>query len=140
MPGQTTLQGLFLAAVGLFFAVNSLSLHLGQFARFGPGLFPMVVSGALLAIALLVLVKSRFDPGERPAVGVRNIAIVSVALGAFVLLTKSIDMAAGIVALVFVVSTAGTSYSWKRNGVIAAGLVAVALGFERVLGLYLHVI
>ena len=135
-----TLQGAFLAAVGLFFALNSLSYQTGSFARFGPGLFPLVVSSALLGIATLVLVRSWFVSGERPHLTVRNIAIVSVALGLFVAVSKWVDMASGIVALVFVVTLAGVSYSWKQNGVVAAVLIAVAFAFEKLLGLPLRVL
>ena len=135
-----TLQGAFLAAVGLFFALNSLSYQTGSFARFGPGLFPLVVSAALLGIATLVLVRSWFVSGERPHLTVRNIAIVSVALGLFVAVSKWVDMASGIVALVFVVTLAGVSYSWKQNGVVAAVLIAVAFAFEKLLGLPLRVL
>ena len=140
MPNQAVLRGLVLAVVGLFFALNSLSLSTGSFAHFGPGLFPLVVSTALLGIAAIILVRSRFVPGEPLHLPIRNIAIVTVALGAFFVLSKWVDMASGIVALVFIVTTAGVSYSWTRNGLVAAALIAVALAFERLLGLPLQVI
>ena len=39
--------------------------------------------------------------------------------------------------MVFVASIAGSSYSWKRNLQISAGLIAVAFAFQRLLGLNL---
>jgi hypothetical protein len=140
MPRKTVLQGLALAVIGLFFALNSLSYPTGSFAHFGPGRFPLIVSIALLGLAAITLVKSRFDPGEQIHLTVRNIAIVALALGAFVVLSKWVDMASGVVALVFIATTAGVSYSWTRNGLVAAGLIAVALAFEKLLGLPLQVI
>jgi len=44
----------------------------------------------------------------------------------------------GIVVLVFTASMAGTAYSWKRNLQISAALIAVAIAFEKLLGLNLH--
>jgi hypothetical protein len=46
-------------------------------------------------------------------------------------------MIVGIVFMVFVASLAATSRSWKRNLQISAGLIAVAFGFQKLLGLNL---
>jgi hypothetical protein len=46
-------------------------------------------------------------------------------------------MIAGIVFLVFVAAAAGTSYSVMRNIKIAGGLIAIALLFQKGLGLQL---
>ena len=47
-------------------------------------------------------------------------------------------MMLGIAFMVFVAGFAGTSaYSWKRNLKITAGLIAVAFGFQKLLGLNL---
>jgi hypothetical protein len=52
-------------------------------------------------------------------------------------ISKFINMAVGIVFMVFVATLAGTSYSWKRNLKISAGLVAIAFAFQKLLGLNL---
>ena len=71
---------------------------------------------------------------------IRNIAIILAALAGFVVVTTVLDMAAGIVVLVFIATLAGTSYHWKRNAMVAAGLIAIALAFEHLLGLRLGVV
>jgi hypothetical protein len=68
---------------------------------------------------------------------VKNIAIILGSLCGFALVSEYVNMIAGIVVLVFVASAAGTSYSVIRNVKIAAGLIVVALVFQKGLGLQL---
>ena len=140
MPSQSTGQALLLAAIGLFFGLNALRYQVGTLARFGPGLFPLVVSGALLILACAMLVRSRLVVTPPLQFNIRNIAIIMAALAGFVVATTFLDMAAGIVVLVFTATLAGTSYHWKRNALVAAGLIVIALGFEQLLGLRLGVV
>jgi hypothetical protein len=140
MPSQSTARGLLLAAIGLFFGLNALRYPVGTLARFGPGLFPLVISGALLVLAAAMMVRSRVVATPRLQFTVRNIAIIMAALAGFVVVTNILDMAAGIVILVFTATLAGTSYRWKRNAIVAAGLIAIALAFEHLLGLRLGVV
>ncbi|WP_216851371.1 tripartite tricarboxylate transporter TctB family protein [Acidisphaera sp. L21] len=140
MPRQSTAQGLLLAAIGLFFGLNALRYPVGTLARFGPGLFPLVVSAALLVLAVAMLVRSRFITSPPLHFNIRNIAIIMAALAGFVVVTTFVDMAAGIVVLVFTATLAGTAYHWRRNALVAAGLIVIALAFEQLLGLRLGVV
>lgn len=130
-------RGLFLAAVSLAFGLGSLRYTIGDFAKAGPGLFPLLVSGLLFAIALATIVRSRFVRPQPLQLQARNIGLLMAALAGFALVSKFVDMAAGIVLMVFVASLAATSWSWKRNLQIAAGLLAVAFAFREGLGLNL---
>ena len=49
------LAGLMFIAFGLFFAVQSLGLDLGTALRMGPGYFPLVLSGILILLGLVIL-------------------------------------------------------------------------------------
>ena len=65
----------------------------------------------------------------------RNIALIAGALVGFALISEHVNMIAGIVFMVFCASFAGTGkYSVVRNLKVAAGLVAVALAFQKLLG------
>jgi hypothetical protein len=55
----------------------------------------------------------------------------------FAVLSMYLNMIVGIVFMVFCSTTAGTSYSWVRNVKISAGLVLMALAFQKLLGLNL---
>ena len=140
MYNQNLLRGLFLAALALAFALGATRLSVGDFARAGPGLFPLMVSGLLLVLAIIMIVRSRVIAAEPFHFSVRNISSIMLALASFVVITKLVNMMAGIVALVFVGSFAATSWSWKRNLQISVVLILIAIGFQKLLGLNLRVI
>jgi hypothetical protein len=130
-------RGVLLAAIALAFGIGALRYPIGRFASAGPGLFPLMVSSLLLIIALVTIVQSRYVPRVPVNIGLKNIALLLVALCGFALVSRLLNMMAGIVFMVFVATLAGTSYSWIRNVKIAAGLIAVAFAFQKLLGLNL---
>jgi hypothetical protein len=66
---------------------------------------------------------------------IRNIALILASLCGFALISEHINMIAGIVVMVFFVSFAGSSpYSVMRNLKISAGLIVIALAFQKLLG------
>jgi hypothetical protein len=138
MNDRTLVRGLFLIAIALVFGLQALTYPIGDFAKAGPGLFPLMVSALLLLIGAVTAVRSRFVEHEPMHLNLRNIALILLSLCGFALVSKFINMVAGIVFLVFCASLAGSStYSVLRNLKIAAGLVLVAVAFQRLLGLNL---
>ncbi|HKX41168.1 MAG TPA: tripartite tricarboxylate transporter TctB family protein [Burkholderiaceae bacterium] len=137
MKDRNLARGLFLAAFSLFFGLGALRYPLGDFARAGPGLFPFMVSCLLLLVAVVTIVRSRFVESERLNFNLKNIALLLFALCGFAVVSKLLNMTIGIVFMVFVASFAGSTYSWKLNLKISAGLIAVAFAFQKLLGLNL---
>ena len=70
----------------------------------------------------------------------RNIGIILASLAGFALLSEKLNMIVGIVFLVFCSTLAGRKYSVLRNVKLAAGLVAVAFAFQKLLGLSLPLV
>jgi hypothetical protein len=139
MIDRTLARGLFLAAIALVFGLGALQYSIGTFSRAGPGLFPLMVSGLLMLIAVITIVRSRFARDQPLNINPKNIGLLLLSLCAFALVSKFLNMTAGIVVMVFISSFAGSSaYSVMRNLKIAAGLVAVAFAFHRLLGLNLN--
>ena len=135
MINRTLARGQFLAAIALVFELFSLRYPTGTLSRAGPGLFPLMISSALLLIALLTIVRSRFVDPAPLEFNFKNIGIILASLGGFALISQQLNMIAGIVFMVFCASFAGTAkYSVMRNLKIAAGLIAVALAFQKLLG------
>ena len=64
-------------------------------------------------------------------------ALILASLCGFALISEHLNMIAGIVFMVFCASLAGTSYSVVRNLKVAGFLVAVALLFQKLLGVQL---
>jgi hypothetical protein len=137
MNDRNLLKGLLLIAIALAFGLQALHYPIGQFARAGPGLFPLLVSSLLLLLGLTIVVRALLAERVRPNFNMRNIALVLASLCGFALLSKYLNMTAGIVFMVFCATLAGTSYSVVRNLKIAAFLIAVAFVFEKLLGLQL---
>ena len=138
MNDQNLLRGLFLAAISLAFGITSLNYNIGNFSHAGAGLFPLMVSSLLFGIAVITIVRSRLVKRVPLNINLRNIGLLLGALCAFALVSKFLNMAAGIAAMVFIASIAGSSsYSIVRNVKISAGLIAFAFGFQKLLGLNL---
>lgn len=137
MNDKNMLRGLVLAAISLAFGLSALRYPIGDLARAGAGLFPLMVSGLLLVIAIATVVRARLVQPVPMNISVRNIALILASLGGFALVSLYLKMVAGIVFLVFMSSLAASSYSWVRCLKISAGLVAVAFAFQQLLGLNL---
>jgi hypothetical protein len=122
-------------AISLAFGLVSLRYPIGHFSRAGPGLFPLSVSCLLFLIGLFTVVRARFVERVPLDFKVKNIAIILASLCGFAVVSEHLNMIAGIVFMVFCASFAGTaSYSVIRNLKISAGLIAVALAFQKLLG------
>ena len=135
MNDRNLVRGVFLIAIALGFGLTSLRYPIGQFSRAGPGLFPMLVSGLLLLIGVITVARSRFVERVPIDFKMKNIAIILASLGGFAVISEHLNMIAGIVFMVFCASFAGTAkYSVMRNLKISAGLIAVALAFQKLLG------
>lgn len=137
MIDRNLARGLFLMAIALLFGVPAARYPLGDFGRAGPGLFPLLVSSLLFLVGMATVVRSRFTARQPLNLNPRNIAIIIGSLAGFALLSHFINMIVGIVFLVFCSTRAGTNYSASRNAKVAAGLVLVAFGFQKLLGLNL---
>lgn len=134
MNDRNLARGLFLMAISLAFGLASMRYPIGDFSRAGPGLFPLMVSGLLFLIAVATVVRSRLVERVRLEFNVKNISIILASLCGFALISHFVNMILGIVAMVFIASLAASSYSWKRNLKIAAGLLAIAFAFQKLLG------
>ena len=135
MNDRNLVRGLFLIAISLGFGLTSLRYPTGHFARAGAGLFPLIVSSLLLLIGLITVVRSRFVEHVHLAFNAKNIALILASLCSFAVISEHVNMIAGIVVMVFCASFAGTAkYSVVRNLKVAAGLVLVALAFQKLLG------
>jgi Tripartite tricarboxylate transporter TctB family len=141
MNNLNFVRGLFLLAIALLFGLAATRYQVGAFARSGPGLFPLIVSSMLGILGLVTMVQSRYLDPVPLNVNVKNICIILLSLCGVVLISKFVNMTAGIVFLVFFASLAGnTPYSVVRNLKITAGLLIIALIFKNLLGLNLPLI
>ena len=134
MNDRNLVRGLVLIAISLAFGLQSLRYPMGEFSRAGAGLFPLMVSCLLLLIGVITVVRSHFVERVHLDFKTKNVAIILASLGGFAVISRFLNMTAGIAFLVFCASFAGTSYSVMRNVKITAGLIAVAFVFQKLLG------
>lgn len=132
---RNLIRGLLLALLALGFGLGSLRYSIGNLSDAGPGFFPLMISGLLLAVAVMMIIRSRYESPVRIRGEMRRISFVLGGLIGFVLLSKTVGMLAGIVVLVFVSGLAGASYSWRRNLQVSVALIAVAFALQALLGL-----
>ena len=137
MNDKNMLRGLLLAAISLAFGLGALGYPIGTLSRAGAGLFPLMVSALLLLVAIATIVRARMVKPVPLDFNLRSIGLVLFALCGFAVVSMYLRMVAGIVFLVFAASLAGSNYSWKRCAKVSLGLVAVAFGFQQLLGLNL---
>jgi hypothetical protein len=122
-------------AISLVFGLGSLRYSIGRFSNPGPGLFPLLVSCLLFLIGLLTVVRSRFIKPVHLDFNLKNIALILLSLCGFAVISEHLNMIAGIAFMVFCASFAGTSYSVVRNLKVTAGLIAIGLALQKLLGL-----
>ena len=135
MNDRNLIRGIFLIAISLAFGLQSLRYPLGEFSRAGAGLFPLMVACLLFLIGAITAIRSRFVERLPIEFNPKNIGIILASLCAFALVSHFVNMIAGIIVMVFIATLAGKSdYKVTRNLKIAAGLVAVALAFQKLLG------
>ncbi|HYR01536.1 MAG TPA: tripartite tricarboxylate transporter TctB family protein [Casimicrobiaceae bacterium] len=137
MNDRNLAKGLLLMAIALAFGLQALRYPMGGLGRAGPGLFPLLVSSALFLLGATAVARSRAARRVPIDFNARNIALILASLCGFALLSEHVNMIAGTVFMVFCASLAGTSYSTVRNLKVAAGLIVIALLFEKAFGLQL---
>jgi hypothetical protein len=137
MIDRNLARGLFLMAISLGFGLTALKYPIGDFARAGPGLFPIMVSALLLLIGIATVVRSRFVDHVKFEIDFKNIGIIMGSLCGFAVVTMFVNMLAAVVFMTFFSTLAGTDYSWKRNVKISIGLVIMCFVFSNLLGMNL---
>ena len=138
MNDRNLVRGLVLAALALGFGLGALRYPIHDFAHAGPGLFPLLVSSLLGIVALVTILRSRFVAPVPLAFNPRNIGLLLAALCSFALVSKLLhNMIAGIVFMTFIAGFAASTRSWRCDLKVAACLVAIAFGFQKLLGLNL---
>ena len=137
MIDRNLARGLFLLAISLAFGLTAMKYPIGDCARAGPGLFPVVVSSMLALIAVATIIRSRFVDKTPLTLQVKNIGVILGSLCAFAVVTLLVNMLVAIVTMVFIATLAGTNYSWKRNVKISIGLCLMAFVFAKLLGMNL---
>jgi hypothetical protein len=137
MNDRNLIRGIFLVVIAAIFGFTAATYPFGTSSRPGPGFFPILVAGALALIGISTIIRSRFIEKVPFEFNPKNISLILGSLCALALVSEFVNMTAGIAVMVFIAGFAASSYSVVRNIQIAAGLIAVAFAFQKLLGLNL---
>lgn len=116
--------GAIFIAIGLFFGITTLlELNIGTARRMGPGYFPIVLAGILIALGLAVLAKGigEADPERGPLPWRGLVVLLSVPV-IFGMLVRPTGLAP-----VLLITTFITSFASRRMTVPVALAMAVGL-------------
>ncbi|WP_414820385.1 tripartite tricarboxylate transporter TctB family protein [Variovorax sp. Root411] len=137
MKNRNLVRGLFLMAIALAFGLTALRYPIGDLSRAGAGLFPAMISGMLLIIAVATVIRSFIVKSVPLEFNFRNISVILASLCGLAVISMYLNMIAGIVFMVFCSGFAASTYSWVRNVKVSAGLIVMALALQKLLGLNL---
>lgn len=120
--------GAIFIAIGLFFGITTLAeLDIGTARRMGPGYFPIMLSGILIALGLIIALKSigREDEARGPLPWRGLVVLLSVPV-IFGVLIRPLGMAPVLALTTFI-----TAFASRRMSLKAAVLLAVGLTVDR---------
>lgn len=118
------LSGLIFIAVGLAFGYAALGYTIGTALRMGPGYFPLILSGIIIVLGLVILVQSIIDGPDEIHLGKVPWAGMALIIGALVFFGLTVRGLGLLPSLFFTVTA--TSLASKRTGFIG-GIVISAL-------------
>jgi Tripartite tricarboxylate transporter TctB family. len=113
--------GVFFVVAGLFFAIQSLDLEIGTAFRMGPGYFPLILSGLLVLLGVVIIVSAFRSAGEPLGdIAWRGIVLILIAPIVFGLTVRGL----GFVAAIFL-TTMVASFASARMTVVPAVVLSV---------------
>ncbi|MCO5148278.1 MAG: tripartite tricarboxylate transporter TctB family protein [Aquamicrobium sp.] len=133
--------GAIFVAIGLFFGATTLmELDIGTARRMGPGFFPIMLSGILIALGLIIALKSVGHEDEtRGPLPWRGLVVLLSVPVIFGMLIRPLGMAPVLALTTFITSFASTRMSLKAAVLLALGLTVFCVAvFNFGLGLPLR--
>jgi len=123
------LAGLLMLAIGGIGFYMALDYPFGTTQRMGPGYFPRVLAGTLMAFGLYVLVRGvRVMEKVKGVWGFKALAFISLSLVVFGWTMDRLGMIPALVAMFFVSAYAGHEFRWKEVVVLTAVMTLLSVG------------
>jgi len=121
--------GLLFIAIGVFAMVVAQNFPMGSAVRMGPGYFPRVLSGIMIAFGLYVMVRGLIK-GEKieGAWGIRPLVLVTLGLVAFGFIMERLGMVPALFALFFISALGGHEFKFKEVLILASVMTVAAWG------------
>ncbi len=121
--------GLMFIGIGAFFAIGAQYYPMGSAVRMGPAYFPTVVGWILIALGLMVFIRSFFLQGEPlTKMNLRPLIFILGAVVAFGLLLEVAGLAVSSIVVMIVSAVGGWDFRWKEQLINAVFLAALNIG------------
>lgn len=115
------ISGLFLTAVGLFFAFYAMAnYNIGSLNRMGPGYFPVALGFVLAFLGLLVVLPALGRPGHVPKVNWKSLFIIIGSIVLFGATLRFLGIVLATMITVLVASLADDEITWRGRAMLAA--------------------
>lgn len=121
------LAGLLMVGVGGIAFYMALDYPFGSSLRMGPGYFPRVLAGIMIAFGIYIGARGMRNPEKVEGIwGWKALALVSAAFIAFGWLMDHIGFVPSLVVLFFTAAFAGHEFRWKEVAVLTVIMIVFA--------------
>jgi hypothetical protein len=121
------LAGLLMVVVGAVAFYMALDYPFGSALRMGPGYFPRMLAGILMAFGVYIAIRGLRSAEEVGGIwGWRALALITVAFWIFGWLMDRIGMIPSLVVLFFVSAFAGHEFKWKEVIILTVVMITFA--------------
>ena len=123
------LAGLMFIGIGVSAFVAALDYPFGSTMRMGPGYFPRVLAGIIIAFGIITLIKGlRLQEAVQNVWGWRPLALITVSLVVFGWLMDRFGMIPALVAMFFLSAYGGHEFKWKEVTILTVVMTIFAIG------------
>jgi len=131
------LAGLMFIGVGAAAMIVSRDYPMGSALRMGPGYFPMVLGGIMIAFGIYVMIHGLVNKEQvKGNWSLRALFVLPLATVVFGVLMEETGFIPALVVLIFISAAAGDQFKWIEVLVMAIALTAACVGlFIYALGL-----
>jgi hypothetical protein len=121
--------GLMFIGIGAFFAIGAQYYPMGTAVRMGPAYFPTILGWLLMALGVIVFIRSFFVHGEPlPNTNYRPLILIIGSVVAFGLLLDKAGLAVASLVVMIIAAMGGWDFRWKEQLVNAVFLTALNIG------------
>ncbi len=135
-------SGLMFAGFGMLALTMGSNLAVGTAVRMGPGYVPRMLSYILIALGLVILVRSIVAPGDGiERLRWKPITMITIGVVVFALLFETAGLAPALVALIFLSALGGEEFKLVETALSCVVLIALCIViFKLGLGMNIYVL
>lgn len=118
--------GVAMTALGAFAAWHAYgNYELGELNRMGPGYFPIALGLLLALLGLIIAIPAMVREGEGIEISWKTFALVTVSIGVFALLLKTLGLVVATIGAVILSSMADHEITWRGRIITAVSIAFI---------------